>query len=86
MIVGTVFSKVLGARFPEVTELVFRVSTTDPVKLHGHWFGFSGDDYLIGYTNSYGIVALHGHFGLWPAHFHEILTEGYHLFGTYEEA
>ena len=57
----------------------------EPAKLHVHSF-FKRDNGIIGDINIYVTFTLYGLFGLCLDHFHEILAEGYHFFGSYEEA
>ena len=86
MMLCTVVGQVLVSWFPVVAELFLGVAASEPPDAHVHGFEHLVHHGLVGDASGGGVVALNGRGGLRPAHFHESVSEGYHGFGSDEEA
>ena len=66
--------------------MVLGVAAAEPPEVHVHGFEHLFQHGFVGDANGSGVVALDGQGGLRPAHFHEIVSKGYHGFGKDKEA
>ena len=71
---------------PVVAKVVLGVVASEPPEAHVHGFEHLVQHGLVGDASGGGFVALNGRGGLRPAHFHDIISKGYHGFGADEEA
>ena len=83
---GTVVSQVLVAWCPVVAEVLLGVAASEPPEAHVHGFEHLVQHGLVGDACGSGVVAFNGRGVLRPAQLDEIVPEGYHGLGVYEEA
>ena len=81
----TVVSQVLVSWCPVVAEVLLGLAASEPPEAHVHGLEHFVHHGLVGDACGIGVVALNGRGGLRPAHFDEIVPEGYHGLGADEE-
>ena len=86
VMIFTAVVQVLVSWCPVVAIFFLGVAASEPPESHVHGFEHLVHHGLVGDASGSGVVALNGRGGLRPAHFHESVSEGYHGFGTDEEA
>ena len=86
VMLGTVVGQVLVSWCPVVSEVFLVAASSDPPEAHVHGLEHFVHYGLVGDARGGGFVALNGRGGMWPAHFDESVSEGYHGLGPDEEA
>ena len=75
-----------GSWCPVVAEVFLGVAALEPPEAHVHGLEYFVHHGLVDDASGGGFVALNGRGGMWPAHFGESVSQGYHGLGADEEA